>query len=124
MSLDAVYSLGIAIILLAIGWYLGRRVEHKTALEVFSTMDADTRLWLFTFTGLGIGILTALGAIAVLLLYRIVDPVVVSLVSTYNGVVLGATVTTSYNFWLGSSASSKKKDEALANATQGSNQEG
>lgn len=113
-----------AVVMLALGWYLGRRSDTKSAVEVFATMDADTRLWLFTFVGLGIGIVTSLGAIAALLVFRLVDPVVVSLVSTYNGIVLGATVTTSYNFWLGSSASSKKKDEALANATQGSNQEG
>lgn len=111
-------------LLVGVGWYLGRRTAGKGIFEALISADQDTRLWIFTLFGLCLGIMTSLGAIGVILAYHIIDPVVISLVSTYNGIVLGATVTTSYNYWLGSSAGSKRKDDALATVAQNTNQGG
>lgn len=124
--MDYIYLIAVCgvLALILIGWYIGRRSAGKGIFDALIASDQDTRLWIFTMFGLCLGIVTSLGAIGVILAYHIIDPVVISLVSTYNGVVLGATVTTSYNYWLGSSAGSKRKDEALATVAQNTNQGG
>lgn len=112
--MDTVTIWLLVVVVLALVIAAARVIE--TMLPKFMSADEQQRIWIFTLLGLFLGMGSALCAIAAMLVFKITDIVVVSLVSSYNGVVLGATVTTTYNYWMGSSAGSKKKDEALAAA--------
>lgn len=100
---------------LLIGWVL-RAIFRPAASSSLLSMSSDDRLWVLSIFLIVVGLASSLGNILLVVYFKIVDPVILTLIGNFNGAVMSSTVILVPNYWLGSSNGSRMKDKAAADA--------
>jgi hypothetical protein len=85
--------------------------QLKSFIEYVLGLSREQQLLSLTVFGIAIAVASNLLLIGLVVFAKVIDPVVIALVATFNGAVTQNMIGTTYNFWYGSSNGSQRKDE-------------